>query len=210
MAKTGQSQISMPVIKRLPRYNRYLSALIEQDVSRISSGQLAKAMSLTASQIRQDLNCFGGFGQQGYGYNVKELQGEIESILKLGQIKKAILIGAGNLGHTIATHVDLHKCGFDLCGIFDKSPPMNGSKINGLEIISSDLLLDFIPKNQVEMAILCIPGDGALPLVKSMIEVGVKGIWNFSQDDLIIEDHPNVYIENIRLVDSLMTLRYHI
>lgn len=210
MAKSNSSQISPSVIKRLPRYHRYLRDLIRKDITRISSGQLAKAMSLTASQIRQDLNCFGGFGQQGYGYNVQQLYNEIGSILKVDQIKKAILFGAGNLGKTIATHVNLERCGFCLCGIFDQNPDLIGTKIRDIVIADPETAPDFIRSNGVEMAILCIPRAKALPIAESLAEAGIRGIWNFSQNDLFMDDHPDVYIENIRLTDSLMTLRYHL
>ncbi len=201
--------ISRSVIVRLPRYLRYLSELIDIGIERISSKELATHMSLTASQIRQDLNCFGGFGQQGYGYNVKALHTEIGKILGVHSVEKAILIGAGNLGRTIASHINFKKCGFVLEAIFDNNPSIVGSVVGGLTVQSTENLKSFCKQNTPSLAVLCIPRAVAVDTAYSVISFGVKAIWNFSQKDLILNDS-SAYIENIRLSDSLMTVRYHL
>ncbi|MDE5649309.1 MAG: redox-sensing transcriptional repressor Rex, partial [Oscillospiraceae bacterium] len=158
------------------------------------------------SQIRQDLNCFGGFGQQGYGYNVKELHTAIAEILGINAGNKTILIGAGNLGRAIASHIDFNKRGFRLIGIFDSNPDKNGQIIAGNIVMNIIELEKFCKKNNPVCAILCIPKDAAEEIVTKLIDAGIKGFWNFSHYDLTI--NKNIIVENVHLTDSLMTLSY--
>ena len=201
--------VSNSVIRRLPRYYRFLSELRQKGTPRISSGELAAHMNLTASQIRQDLNCFGGFGQQGYGYNVDQLQYEIGRILGLDTEATAILIGAGNLGQTIATHINFKKCGFKLVAIFDQNEKIIGDTVGDLKISDMKDLSAYCRKVKPDVAIMCIPRAHAQEIVDELLACGVFGFWNFSQRDLVIEDE-RAHVENIRLADSLMALRYHI
>lgn len=205
----GSKYVSISVIKRLPRYYRFLGYLQDAGIVRISSRELADRMGLSASQIRQDLNCFGGFGQQGYGYNIQSLHNEIGKILGLDKGFKTILVGAGNLGHTIATQIDYQNHGFELIGIFDENESLSGQLINGIPIRSSSKIEDFCKENAVDMAILCIPNKSAEEVVDTVVKCGVKGIWNFSHYN-IQEKYPNLAVENVHLNDSLMTLCYQV
>ncbi len=207
--KENNHQVSIPVIKRLPRYHRYLEELKNLGVVRISSKELSARMGLTASQIRQDLNCFGGFGQQGYGYNIEQLYNEIGAILGLNNKSKAIMIGAGNLGHAIATHIHFDNRGFDLVGIFDNNPAVIGTKIGGKIVMSSDDLEEFCIKEKPVVAILCIPAEYAAENADKLVSLGIKGFWNFTQYDLV-HRYENVAVENVHLGDSLMTLCYQV
>ncbi len=202
-------RISMSVIRRLPRYYRFLYDLKENGVTRISSRELAQRMHLTASQIRQDFNCFGEFGQQGYGYMVEQLYHEIERILGLDQLTPAILIGAGNMGRTIATQMHFERRGMKLIGIFDINPQIVGTSIGELTVLSEDEMVEFCQTNQPEMAILCIPKTSAPGVVQQLTELGIKGFWNFSHFD-ITDAHPDAIVENVHLSDSLMTLSYRL
>jgi redox-sensing transcriptional repressor len=201
-------KISAAVIKRLPRYYRYLSDLLKVNIKRISSRELSERMGITASQIRQDLNCFGGFGQQGYGYNVESLYGEIGKILGMDRRFKAVIIGAGNMGNALANYGNFEKRGFDIIGIFDIAPERIGKIINGIPIMSMDKLGDFIKENQVDIAILTIPSKGVSEVAEKVAEYGVKGIWNFSPQDLHLS--VDVIVENVHLSDGLMVLGYRI
>ncbi len=207
--KENNHQVSIPVIKRLPRYHRYLEELKNLGVVRISSKELSSRMSLTASQIRQDLNCFGGFGQQGYGYNIEQLYNEIGAILGLNNKSKAIMIGAGNLGHAIATHIHFDNRGFDLVGIFDNNPAVIGTKVGGKVVMGSDDLEEFCLKEKPVVAILCIPAEYAAENADKLVSLGIKGFWNFTQYDLVGR-YENVAVENVHLGDSLMTLCYQV
>ena len=207
--KENNHQVSVPVIKRLPRYHRYLGELKNLGVIRISSKELSARMGLTASQIRQDLNCFGGFGQQGYGYNIEQLYNEIGAILGLNNKSKAIMIGAGNLGHAIATHIHFDNRGFDLIGIFDNNPAVIGTKIGGKVVMSSDDLEEFCIKEKPIVAILCIPAEYAAENADKLVSLGIKGFWNFTQYDLV-HRYKNIAVENVHLGDSLMTLCYQV
>ncbi len=207
--KENNHQVSIPVIKRLPRYHRYLEELKNLGVVRISSKELSARMGLTASQIRQDLNCFGGFGQQGYGYNIEQLYNEIGAILGLNNKSKAIMIGAGNLGHAIATHIHFDNRGFDLVGIFDNNPAVIGTKVGGKIVMSSDDLEDFCIREKPVVAILCIPAEYAAENADKLVTLGIKGFWNFTQYDLV-HRYENVAVENVHLGDSLMTLCYQV
>ncbi|MBR4112080.1 MAG: redox-sensing transcriptional repressor Rex [Ruminiclostridium sp.] len=200
-------KISNSVIRRLPRYYRFLGELSKEGINKISSRELAERMRLTASQIRQDLNCFGGFGQQGYGYNVSELRSEIGSILGVDKQHKAVLIGAGNLGHAIAVHINFEKYGCKLCGIFDSDERMVGQTIVGQKILDVDRLSEFCRQHQPRIAILCIPKAAAPQLCEQLIGLGVKAFWNFSHYDINLE-HNDIIVENVHLGDSLLALNY--
>lgn len=199
----------MSVIRRLPRYHRFLSQLREKGVTRISSTELSSRLGLTASQIRQDLNCFGGFGQQGYGYIVDQLCDEIGSILGLQNQYKAILVGAGNLGQAIASHMNFSDDGFTLAGIFDSSPFKIGNRINGIEVLDMEMLEQFCAREKPVMAVLCVPREAVSELSDRLYELGIRSFWNFSHYDIAIR-HPDAIVENVHLNDSLMTLCYQI
>ncbi len=201
-------QISKAVIKRLPRYYRYLGELLEDNVERISSNDLSKKMRVTASQIRQDLNNFGGFGQQGYGYNVKYLYTEIGKILGLDTVHPMIIVGAGNLGQALANYVDFEKRGFKLDGIFDVNPVLEGIAVRGIEIQMISNLPFFLKEKNVEIAILTLPKNKAIDMADILIENGIKAIWNFAHIDLDTPD--DVIVENVHLSESLMTLSYNL
>ena len=204
-----QGNISTSVIKRLPRYYRFLADLKLAGVIRISSRELSVRMGLTASQIRQDLNCFGGFGQQGYGYNVEQLHTEIGEILGLHKDRKAILIGAGNLGRAIITHMSFENKGFRLIGIFDKKESLTGQMVKGFPVRHIDGLDEFCRENLPDVAVLCIPRAEASEIVEQLIALNVKGFWNFSHYDLSVK-YPDLPVENVHLGDSLMTLCYNV
>ena len=199
--------VSLSVIRRLPRYYRFLDELIKNGLTRISSRELSQRMGLTASQIRQDLNCFGGFGQQGYGYNVSLLQGEIGSILGVGVKNPAIIVGAGNIGRAIALNMDFGNMGFGLIGIFDVNKEIIGTKIKDVTIFDVSELEDFCRKNHPRIAVLTVPHDVAPDIVERLVNLGIIGFWNFSHYDFSVK-YPNVAVENVHLGDSLMTLSY--
>lgn len=201
--------VSISVIKRLPRYYRFLGELKENGVIRISSKDLSEKMGFTASQIRQDLNCFGGFGQQGYGYNIESLYNEIGNILGVNSNRKAILIGAGNLGKAVALHMSFEQRGFNVIGVFDRNKALSGQMLRGLPIRHTDGLYNFCKDNSPTVAVLCIPSAAAKELAPQLVELGIKGFWNFSHYD-ISADYPQVAVENVHLSDSLMTLSYHV
>ena len=198
--------ISMAVIRRLPKYHRYLGDLLERDIHRISSKELSDIIGFTASQIRQDLNNFGGFGQQGYGYNVEALHNEIGKILGLDKKYNAILIGAGNLGQAIANYSGFRKAGFEIKALFDANPRMIGLKIRDFEVLDSQDIETFVKENEIDIAILCIPRNGAQELVNKLVSVGIKGVWNFAPIDLDVPK--DVIVENVNLTESLFTLSY--
>lgn len=199
--------ISNSVIRRLPRYYRFLGELEDQQISKISSRELSERMHLTASQIRQDLNCFGGFGQQGYGYNVSELRKEIGRILGVDKHRKTILIGAGNLGTALAVHINFEKSGCSLIGIFDSNKKIVGNPLGKLTITDIDDLEKFCRENKPEVAVLCIPKSVTKEIVDRLTDLGVRSFWNFSHYDINVE-HKNIIVENVHLGDSLLTLSY--
>lgn len=201
--------VSMSVVRRLPRYYRFLNNLLHKGTKRISSHELADMMGLTASQIRQDLNCFGGFGQQGYGYNVDMLYHAISDILGLGHLQKTILIGAGNLGRAILSYTDFTNKGFELIGVFDQAPALVGQTIGRYDILHIDRLHSFCNERRPTVAILCIPQLSAETLAADLVSLGVKGFWNFSHFDFA-RKFPNVAVENVHLSDHLMTLSYKV
>lgn len=202
-------KVSMSVVRRLPRYYRFLDECDRTGIVRISSRELAERMGLTASQIRQDLNCFGGFGQQGYGYNVPSLRDEIGAILGLNHRCKCILFGAGNLGRAIALHMNFESKGMTLIGIFDSKESYAGQLVAGMPIRPLSGLEDFCAAERPEVAVLCVPREAADELADTLSALGVKGIWNFSHSDLAVR-HPELVVENVHLGDSLMTLCYKI
>lgn len=200
------NRISMAVIRRLPKYQRYLQELINNDVDRISSKELSKKIGFTASQIRQDLNNFGDFGQQGYGYNVKELYSEITHILGLGNVYKMVIIGAGNLGQALANYSNFTKLGFELQALFDINPKVIGLKIRDIEILDIDLLEGYLKENKIDIGIICTPRGQAQKIADTMVRAGLTAIWNFAPVDLTVPD--NVLVENVHLSESLLTLTY--
>lgn len=200
--------ISKAVIKRLPRYYRYLGELIEEGVERISSNELSAKMRVTASQIRQDLNNFGGFGQQGYGYNVPYLYGEIGKILGLDKTHHMIIIGAGNLGQALANYVKFEKRGFKIVGIFDVNPVLKGISIRGNEIRMMEELPQFLKEEKVEIATLTLPKNNAAEAADLLVKNGIKAIWNFAHLDLNVPK--DVIVENVHLSESLMRLSYNL
>ena len=204
-----RNNISMSVIRRLPRYHRFLRHLRNKGVTRISSTELSAKLGLTASQIRQDLNCFGGFGQQGYGYLVDQLSDEIAKILGLRNEYKAILIGAGNLGQAIASHMNFTEDGFSLVAIFDNSPFKIGNRINGIEVLEMEQLEPFCEREKPVMAVLCVPREAVEELSDRLCALGIHSFWNFTHCDIVVK-HPDAIVENVHLNDSLMTLCYQI
>lgn len=199
--------ISQSVIRRLPRYYRFLEELKREGMEKISSRELSERMRLTASQIRQDLNCFGGFGQQGYGYNISELKDKIGTILHLDEKRQVILIGVGNLGRAISEHFDFTRFGFEITAIFDRDPQIIGQKILNLNVMDVAAIRNYCSENHVDMAILCTPRDSAEEIVKTLYSCNVCAFWNFSHYD-ILADYPDAAVENVHLTDSLMTLSY--
>ena len=200
-------RVSPAVIRRLPRYYRYLGVLLEEGCVRISSKDLAEKMRLTASQIRQDFNCFGGFGQQGYGYNVEILHSEIGKILGLEQDHPIVLIGAGHLGRAFASHMLFAAAGFRLVGVFDCDQARIGSKLTGYPISDVENVEDFCLTHHVTAAALCVPDEAAPSLVSRLHRAGVRAIWNLTTYD-IAADYPDILVENVHLTDSLMSLCY--
>lgn len=202
----SNTRISIAVIRRLPKYHRYLRDLLERGIGRISSKELSDIIGFTASQIRQDLNNFGGFGQQGYGYNVEDLYNEIGNILGLTNSFKTIIIGAGNLGQALANY-NFSSHGFILEGMFDINPKLTGLKIRDIEIMDMDLLQQVVEEKEVDIAFICTNKDAAQDVADKLIESGIKAIWNFAPIDLKI-DNPDIIVENVHLIDSLLTLSY--
>lgn len=203
-----QKKISSAVIKRLPRYYRYLSSLLQMGISRISSKDLSKRMGITSSQVRQDFFSFGGNGIQGYGYDVEFLHQEISKILGLDTIHTMIIIGAGSLGHALAKHSNFEKSGFKVAAVFDVRPELIGKKINDLEILHIDKLQEFITNQTVEIAAITVPENSAVEVAKLVTASGIKALWNFSPVELITPD--DVIVENIHMIDSLMILGYRL
>lgn len=204
-----EKEISQAVIRRMPRYYRYLGELLDAGVERISSNELSHRMNVTASQIRQDLNNFGGFGQQGYGYNVKYLYEEIGKILGLDERHNIIIIGAGNLGQALANYMKFEKLGFMIIGLFDVNPALDGVKVRGIGIHMLDELEDFCANNHVDIAALTMPKSKADAIAHRLVDNGIHAIWNFAHVDLELINQ-DVVVENVHLSDSLMQLSYNI
>ena len=201
-------EISQAVIGRLPRYFRYLGELKDDGIERISSQELSAIMKVTASQIRQDFNNFGGFGQQGYGYKVEYLYEEIGKILGLHKIHNLIIIGAGNLGQALANYMNFERRGFLFHGIFDNNPALFGKKIRDLEVQPMEELETFVKENEIDIAVLTIPKASALEVAERLARQDIKGIWNFAHIDLNLPKE--IQVENVHLSDSLMKLTYNI
>jgi len=204
-----KSRVSPAVIKRLPRYYRYLRELLQNDILRISSGELSKFMHVTASQIRQDLNCFGGFGQQGYGYNVKYLYGKIGEILGVNHGFNAVIIGAGNLGRALAASPIFERRGVKLTALFDNSPTIVGKVISGYTVRSIDELEEYCKENTVNIAVLTLPKTVVRETAEKLADMGIKGLWNFASTELDL-GHKGVVVQNVHMGDSLMTLCYEL
>ena len=204
-----EKEISQAVIRRMPRYYRYLGELLEEGVERISSSDLSRRMKVTASQIRQDLNNFGGFGQQGYGYNVQFLYDEIGKIMGLDKTYNIIVIGAGNLGQAITNYVKFEKFGFIMTALFDVNPALKGKDVRGIPIYMMDELEGYCAREKVDIAALTLPKEKADETAKRLVELGIHAIWNFAHVDLDLKDS-QVVVENVHLSDSLMQLSYNI
>lgn len=200
------TRVSITVIRRLPKYYRYLGELIRKNINRVSSQELSNMTGFTASQIRQDLNNFGGFGQQGYGYNVEELHSQLGKILGLDQVYNTVIAGAGNLGQAVANYRGFADAGFNVLALFDKNPKLVGLRIRELEIKDVDVLEDYIKENNVEIGIITTPMESAQEIADIYMKAGIKGIWNFAPADLEVNE--DVIIENVHLNESLFTLSY--
>lgn len=200
------NKVSITVIRRLPKYYRYLGELLTKGINRISSQELSKMTGFTASQIRQDLNNFGGFGQQGYGYNVEELHSELGKILGLETVYNSVISGAGNLGQAIANYKGFEDAGFKVLSLFDKNPKLIGLKIREIEIRDVDTMIEFIKEHNIEIGIITSPKESAQDLADLYIQAGIKGIWNFAPTDLDVPE--DMIVENVRLNESLFTLSY--
>ena len=210
LAEGAKPTVSAAVIKRLPRYHRYLGDLLRDGRFRISSAELSRMMNVTASQIRQDLNCFGGFGQQGYGYNVKYLYGKISELLGVTKGYNAVIVGAGNLGKALAATHMFERRGVNRLALFDSNPEIIGSEVYGLPVYSVETLGEFCREHSVSIGVLTVPKEAAYDVAVVMAESGVVGIWNFAKMELKLPEHEEVIVENIHLGDSLMTLCYEI
>ncbi|MBO5241632.1 MAG: redox-sensing transcriptional repressor Rex [Lachnospiraceae bacterium] len=203
-----EKEISQAVIGRLPRYFRYLGELKDQGVERISSQELSRIMHVTASQIRQDFNNFGGFGQQGYGYNVEYLYTEIGKILGMHKKHNLVIVGAGHLGQALANYMNFERRGFLIKGLFDQDTSLTGMLVRGIPVRPMEELENFILENEIDIGVLTIPKEGAIPVSKRLVKCGVKAIWNFAHVDLDVPE--GVQVENVHLSDSLMKLSYNI
>ena len=208
-ARVRPVSVSPAVIKRLPRYFRYLRELIREGKLRISSAELSARMNVTASQIRQDLNCFGGFGQQGYGYNVNYLYTKISELLGVGEGYSAVIVGAGNLGRALVRNPMFEKRGVDVIGLFDVSPDVVGRQVGALTVRHMDDMVDFFAKNKVDIAVLTLPKAASFDVMRQLVALGVRGFWNFTgvEAEAVC---PGVAVENVHLGDSLMTLCYNL
>ena len=204
-----KQKVSDAVIHRLPRYYRYLDDLYNKGIVRISSNSLGSKMDITASQIRQDLSCFGEFGQQGYGYNVAELRSEIGHILGIDKGHRLIIIGVGHLGHALLQNFDFEKVGFHVDTAFDISPDLVGTRIHDVTIRSMDELEQYVAENQPNVAVLTVPQHVVQPMASRLIDLGIKGFWNFTNVELST-DVPDVFFEDVHFVDTLLTLSYRI
>ena len=203
-------KVSQVVVRRLSRYYRYLTDLLNSGTVRISSEALSERLNSTASQIRQDLNCFGGFGQQGYGYKVAELHDAIGEILGLDRGYKTIIIGAGNLGKAIANYHGFESRGFKNIAIFEVNPALIGQTVNGVPVLSIDELEEVMKREKPEIGVLTLPKENANEIAQKLVDYGIKGIWNFSHMELSVQTDRTVPVENVHLSDSLMTLSYRI
>ena len=209
LEESEKAPVSIAVIRRLPRYHRYLGELIREGKFRISSAELSRIMGVTASQIRQDFNCFGGFGQQGYGYNVKYLHGKIGELLGMAEGYTAVIVGVGNLGKALTTTHMFERRGVKIVALFDNDPSVIGSVHGGLEVYPVERLGDYCRENSVSIGVLTVPKESASACAEVMAEAGVRGIWNFANMELTV-DKPGVIVQDVHLGDSLMTLCFGI
>ena len=205
-----RARVSPVVVRRLPRYHRYLGELLREGIYRISSAELSKMMEVNASQIRQDLNCFGGFGQQGYGYNVKFLYGKIGEVLGTEDGFRAVIVGAGNLGRALAASHMFERRGVERIAMFDSNPAIIGKTVSDLPVLDVRELETFCEREKPEIAVLTVPKEAAYDVSVRLARAGVRGIWNFANMELKLDDFPDVYILNVHLGDSLMVLNYGI
>lgn len=203
-----EKEISQAVVSRLPRYFRYLGELKDEGIERVSSQELSDIMRVTASQIRQDLNNFGGFGQQGYGYNVGYLYDEIGKILGLHREHHLIIIGAGHLGQALVNYMNFERRGFIFKGIFDINTQLHGTQIRGIEVRPMQEMERFVRENDIDIAVLAIPKNSAVEVAEQLVSYGIKGIWNFAHVDLHVPK--DIQVENVHLSDSLMKLSYNL
>ena len=205
-----KEKISSAVIRRLPRYYRYLNDLHNNGTVRVSSEALARSMGLTASQIRQDLSCFGGFGQQGYGYNVERLRSEVADILGMNEDHTVVILGAGNLGRALIENFSFRASGFRLAAAFDIDPILVGTRLGGVPVYHIDLLREYMKEHKVNVAVLTVPANVAKESAAVLMECGIEGIWNFTNVELPRAGHEHIKIENVHFADSLLTLSYMI
>jgi redox-sensing transcriptional repressor len=201
------TKISDAVIRRLPRYYRQLGALQQEGVAKISSLALSAMMNVTASQIRQDLNCFGGFGQQGYGYNVSELRRNIAEILGINRQYSMIIIGAGNIGQALSNYTQFGSEGYDILALFDANPELVGKEIGGVQVHAIDSLEQFASNHTVDLAVVAVPAPAARAVAERLVKAGINAIWNFAPVEIVIE---GVVVENAQLTDGLMALTYRL
>lgn len=204
-----RENVSMAVIRRMPKYYRYLNELQQAGIQKISSRALAEQMGLTASQIRQDFNCFGGFGQQGYGYNVETLREKVAAIIGIDRKHSAVILGVGNIGRALIRNFNFEQCGFRLLAAFDSSDSIAGDVINHIPVLALDELDTFFKNNRVDVAILTIPGSCAEEMAERLVSLGVKGLWNFTNVELQLKN-PEITVEDVHFSDSMMTLCYQI
>lgn len=204
------SKVSETVIRRLPIYHRYLTEIIDKDIERISSSELSRLTGFTASQIRQDLNNFGGFGQQGYGYNAIDLRSQIDKILGMDHTYNTIVIGAGSLGSAVSKYKDFRTSGFKIQALFDTNKALIGSSVEGIPVLDYENIREYISENKIDVGIVTVPKQSAMDVINLLIESGVKGIWNFAPIDVHVPEDSEVVIENIRLNDSLLKLSYYL
>lgn len=203
-----KEKVSTAVIRRLPRYYRNLEELSRAGTVRISSGALSAAMGITASQIRQDLSCFGEFGLQGYGYNIENLRQEIGEILGVGQGHRAILLGAGNLGRALMENFHFERTGFTLTAAFDNDPAVVGKTQGGVPVLDVGELESYLEREGADVAVLTVPGRVAQAVTDRLVLCKVRGIWNFTNMEL--STPKSVVVENVHFADSLLTLGYMI
>lgn len=206
-----EKRVSEAVIRRMPRYYRHLCELYDSGVTRISSGQLAQRLGLTASQVRQDFNCFGGFGQQGYGYPVGQLRDSIAGILSLDRPRTAILVGVGKIGRALMGNFRFDRVGIELIGAFDSNPELTGTDVSGVSVLHADQLEAFLQERKPDIAILTLPQEYARSVARDLVRFGIKALWNFTNTDLQLpEDGPQIPVENVHFSDSLMVLAYRL
>lgn len=201
------SRISDAVVRRLPKYYRYLSELEAAGIERVSSSRMSTDMNLNASQIRRDLNCFGGFGQQGYGYQVNRLRQEIMKILGIGSSYKAVIVGAGNIGQALLKYRNFNEEGYHIVAVFDADPALIGREVGGMTIQPMGALADFMRENVVDIGIIAVPKSHAQQLADDLVSMGVRGLWNFAPVD--VAARKGISVENVHLSDSLYILSYH-